>query len=52
LEHSRVSVKHDRHQQVTHHEAINLIICRDAREGIAMTAAHAEPVKEVVQAAR
>src|SRR5207247_3352573 len=36
LEHSRVSLKHDRHQQVTHHEAINLIICRDAQEGIAM----------------
>ncbi|HEX5349193.1 MAG TPA: FAD-dependent oxidoreductase [Pseudonocardiaceae bacterium] len=29
-------MKHDRHQQVTHHEAINLIICRDAQEGIAM----------------
>jgi DNA-binding CsgD family transcriptional regulator len=34
---------HDRHQQVTHHEAINPIICRDAREGIAM--ANAQEVR-------
>ena len=29
--HPRLSLEHNRQQQVTHHEAINLIICGDAR---------------------